>query len=330
MLPIKTIAVVSIIVLYSAQSILITYTQNDKGGYNYKPNSVVLMTEFAKLCVASTWLFTEHVQRKKPQVTVSENMLRYAVPAALYAVHNNIVFLGLEALDAPTFQLLNNLKIVITGILTRTFLKRPMTLLQWIGIMLLTVAQAVASLKTTVSPSHKEASYFYGVCLMVALSFLSAFASIYNEFLLKGSSDSTHWQNIQLYAFSVLVCGMQTFAAGSAYSSSNEGGFFEGFDGWTWIVIIVSAFMGQAVSFVLKYADNITNRFATALSLVLTAVLSYLFFGTHITLPFGLGLLLLAVAFVLYYVSPETLSKIDHQALGCHTQTAAEEDTSAA
>ena len=87
-------AVVGMVFLYSVQSLLITGTQNSEGGYNYKPNSAVLMTEFAKLCVASTFLFFENQKAtpgNEPKVTVDMNVFRYALPAALYAVHNNMV-----------------------------------------------------------------------------------------------------------------------------------------------------------------------------------------------------------------------------------------------
>jgi len=319
----KVIAIGSMVFLYSAQSLLITYTQNASGGYEYKPNSAVLMTEFTKLCVASTFLFMEKSKGSNPQVTIDSNVLRYAVPATLYAIHNNLVFLGLEALDAPTFQLLNNMKIVIAGILTRTFLNRPMSVLQWLGILLLTVGQAVASLKTDQAVTSKSASFVYGFTIMVVLSFLSSFAGIYNEFLLKGSNDSTHWQNMQLYGFSVFVCLLQNFFSGSSSAIHNDTGLFNGFSVSTWVVIMCSAFMEQAVSFVLKYADNITNRFATAGSLVVTAIGSYYFFGIAVTLPFGIGILILAVAFSLYYLPAETLMKMDHEL--CATGVVAEE-----
>jgi len=74
--------------------------------------------------------------------------------------------------------------------------------------------------------------------------------------------------------------------------------------------------MGQAVSFVLKYADNLTNRFATAGSLIVTAIGAYNIFGTPVTLPFGIGVLILAVAFSLYYIPAETLGKFDHELCG--------------
>ena len=38
-------AVVALVVVYSAQTLTITQSKNSDGGYNYKPNSVVLYME---------------------------------------------------------------------------------------------------------------------------------------------------------------------------------------------------------------------------------------------------------------------------------------------
>lgn len=300
--------------LYSSQSLIITYTKNASGGYNYKPNSVVLMTEFAKFVIATTFLSLEHARGNSPQVTMSKQSLKYAIPALLYAAHNNMVFLGLEALDAPTYQLLNNIKIVVAGVLYRIFLRKPLTVMQWLGIILLTVGQAVATLDTSGKASEAASkSLMAGVVIMCVLSCLSAGAGIYNEFLLKGSTDSTHFQNMQLYFFGVIFCFMQHIRTGMQSLETDQTGFFHGFDGSTWCVITISALMGQAVSFVLKYTDTITNRFATAASLIVTSIASSVLFSTTISLPFSIGVLVIGTAFALYYVPIETMGKLDYE-----------------
>lgn len=294
---------------------MISYTKNDKGSYDYKPNSSVLMTEFVKLAMACTFFFMERSQGEA-KATFDRNIFRYAVPALLYAIHNNLVFLGIEALDAPTYQLLNNIKIVVVGFVQRIFLRRPLTVLQWLGIALLTIGQAVATLDTSGGNSDKESSLMAGIFIMVTLSFMSAFAGVYNEFLLKESTDSIHFQNIQMYGFGMVFCFAQHMTRGSTSAVPGDTGFFHGFTISTWISIFLSAFMGQSVSFVLKYADNITNRFATAASLLLTVIGSNYLFGTPITLPFCIGIMVLGVAFALYYAPPQALAKEDWEVIG--------------
>eukprot|EP00656_Telonema_subtile_P023488 TRINITY_DN2494_c0_g1_i2.p1 TRINITY_DN2494_c0_g1~~TRINITY_DN2494_c0_g1_i2.p1 ORF type:complete len:331 (-),score=84.15 TRINITY_DN2494_c0_g1_i2:162-1154(-) len=306
----KTLLVVAMMSLYSLQSLLITASKSGSTGYDYDPNSVVLMTEFTKALIAAALLMQARTENPALKITVDSNCFKYAIPALLYAVHNNLVFLGLTYLDAPTYQLLNNIKIIGTGLLYRIFLKKPLRVIQWIGLATLMLGQMVATLQTGGATTRPE-GFTTGVIVMFVLAAMSGCAGVYNESLLKGSSDSTHWQNLQLYGFSVFFCSLQYLLRGSSSS-----GFFEGFSMMTWTVILCSATMGQAVSFVLKYTDNITNRFATAASLLLTTGGSYFLFGTVVETPFYLGVGLIGVAFTLYFVEPEKLVVYDSELMG--------------
>ena len=312
--------------LYSLQSLLITASKSGGSGYSYDPNSAVLMTEFTKAIIAGSLLFKSYSESPATtKITVDKTVFRYAIPALLYAIHNNLVFLGLVYLDAPTYQLLNNVKIIVTGLLYRTFLKKPLRMVQWIGLGVLMLGQMVATMDTTgASPnSEKSQTFATGVMVMGVLASMSGMAGVYNEFLLKGSADSTHWQNLQLYMFSVFFCSLQFVY--SRIMGSSEKGFFEGFEYMTWAVILTSATMGQAVSFVLKYTNNITNRFATAGSLLLTTFGSFVLFGTEVQVPFYLGVGLIGMAFALYFIDHKVLAQNDDEALGCRTFSEASE-----
>lgn len=298
--------------LYSLQSLLITASKSSASGYSYDPNSVVLMTELTKAGIAGALLLQARSENPSVKVTVDANCFKYAIPALLYAVHNNLVFLGLTYLDAPTYQLLNNIKIIGTGILYRVFLRKPLRIIQWIGLGVLMFGQMVATMTTSGSSARPD-GFLTGVFVMFMLAAMSGCAGVYNESLLKGSNDSTHWQNFQLYAFSVTFCSIQYVFKASA---GPAGGFFEGFTTMTWSVILCSATMGQAVSFVLKYTNNITNRFATAASLLLTTFGSYLLFGTVVETPFYIGVGLIGLAFALYFVDHEKLVVYDNELCG--------------
>ena len=55
-------------------------------------------------------------------------------------------FLFLREVDPTSYQILNNLKIIATGILFRVFLKRPLTRAKWGAIVLLAVGATVSQL----------------------------------------------------------------------------------------------------------------------------------------------------------------------------------------
>ncbi|KAK8923424.1 CMP-sialic acid transporter 1 [Platanthera zijinensis] len=63
----------------------------------------------------------------------------FVVPSVIYLVHNNVQFATLTYVDPLTYQIMGNLKIVTTGILFRLFLKRKLSILQWLAIILLVV-----------------------------------------------------------------------------------------------------------------------------------------------------------------------------------------------
>ena len=74
-------------------------------------------------------------------------------------------------------------------------------------------------------------------------------------------------------------------------------GFFQGYTGLTWIVILLQAFGGLMVAIVMKYADNILKGFATSVSIVLSTICSYYlmtdFYPTNSFL-FGASIVILA------------------------------------
>ena len=75
----------------------------------------------------------------------------YVVPSILYLVQNNLQFVAMQFLDAPTYQILGNLKIVSTGVLFRVFLGRHLSRFQWIGLVLLMAGAATTQIDTSCS-----------------------------------------------------------------------------------------------------------------------------------------------------------------------------------
>jgi UDP-sugar transporter A1/2/3 len=102
---------------------------------------------------------------------------------------------------------------VTTGVLLWAVMGRRLTLLQWVALVLLTMGAATSQLQPGCAAVAAEGSAYafqappraYFMAILGAV--LSAVASVYNEWLLKGSHDSLHWLNAQLYFFGVLFTG---------------------------------------------------------------------------------------------------------------------------
>jgi UDP-sugar transporter A1/2/3 len=198
---------------------------------------------------------------------------------------------------AQTYQILGNLKIVVVAIVQRGMLRSTKTLVQWLGVTLLMLGMMViasgklsaTSVGTAMEQEQAKSDLFLGLFFMVLISLASAFAGVYTEFLLKRVDYSTDFQNILLYAWGVVFCLLGHVFQPASLGHGGDGSFFGGFEAKVWLVVVINAFLGQVVSRVMKYADNITKVFASSSGVIITAILSRYLFAFELTLPFCLG-----------------------------------------
>lgn len=88
------------------------------------------------------------------------------------------------------------------------------------------------------------------------------------------------------------------------YKAVLEQGIFGGFSTMVWTVVIVQAAGGLIVAVVVKYADNVLKVFATSFSIIISCIISAIWFDFHANMLFiaGTGLVVAATAM---YSSPE-------------------------
>lgn len=207
-------------------------------------------------------------------------------------------------MDAVTFQVLMNLKIVSTGILMWFFLNKKISKSQWVGLFLLTIGSTMAQL-ASISPEDKTSEAtekqqyfgsFLGLFLVVTHSIVSGFAGVYSESLLKKKmSQSIHISNVQLYIWGFLFNLSALFYRESGWLSTK--GFFHGYNKITCLIILNSSFMGLLISMVMKYLDNIVKVYMNSIAMVVSMCISMIIYGWTPSLMF-----LCAVITVIYSV----------------------------
>ena len=75
-----------------------------------------------QLFVSSLFLWKESQKSPPPKMTTDWRTVRlYPIPSIIYLIHNNVQFATLTYVDTSTYQIMGNLKIVTTGILFRWF-----------------------------------------------------------------------------------------------------------------------------------------------------------------------------------------------------------------
>eukprot|EP00899_Mesostigma_viride_P019759 jgi/Mesvir1/27785/Mv07467-RA.1 len=277
----KFVVAVLLSVVTSSQGLITTATKVG-GKYLYDPATVPLLSETVKLIVSAVLLKRDSM--KDPHSIKMTGDWRtwclFPVPSLIYLVHNNLQFLILHYLDPSTYQIMGNLKIVTTGIFFRLMLKRRLSMLQWLALLLLTVA-AVSSQLTGCQGTLFSAPIM-GYLLGILSACLSGMAGVYTEYLLKKNDDCLYWQNIQLYSFGVAFNFMHlVFNEPARYLSASfwvHGEIFTGYSFLTYCVVCTLAFSGLLVSWLMKFADNIIKVYATSMAMVVTMMLSLILF----------------------------------------------------
>lgn len=233
----------------------------------------------------------------------SKETVKLAVPAGLYTLQNNLLFIALSNLDATTYQVTYQLKILTTAVFSVVLLGKRLTKTKWSALLMLMAGVVLVQWPTDNAPTAAHGNPFYGLVAVLLACCSSGFAGVYFEMILKGSNQSVWVRNFQLGLFSALLgLGGVVF---NDYARVSEGGFFQFYNGMTWTVIALQAFGGLVVAAVIKYADNILKTFANAASILLTGVVSFLLLNEFtLTAMFLGGSVLVTAATVLYSHEP--------------------------
>ena len=63
--------------------------------------------------------------------------LKLSIPSGLYTIQNNLLFISLSNLDAATYQVTYQLKILTTALFSVLMLGKKLDALKWISLVLL-------------------------------------------------------------------------------------------------------------------------------------------------------------------------------------------------
>ncbi|TYI00054.1 hypothetical protein ES332_A11G107500v1 [Gossypium tomentosum] len=210
---------------------------------------------------------------------------------------------------AEVFKIMGNLKIVTTGILFRLFLKKKLSNLQWMVIILFAVGTTTSQVKGCGEASCDSlfSAPIQGYMLGILSACLSALAGVYTEFLMKQNNDSLYWQNVQLYTFGAIF-NMARLVVDDFRAGFEKGPWwqrlFNGYSITTWMVVLNLGSTGLLVSWLMKYADNIVKVYSTSMAMLLTMVLAVFLFGFKPTLQLFLGIIICMMSLHMYFAPP--------------------------
>jgi solute carrier family 35 (UDP-sugar transporter), member A1/2/3 len=274
-------------------------------GKRYFTSTAVFLNEVLKLTIATYIAFrdtaqslgtgasTETVARSLYNEVFSGDSWKLAIPAGLYTFQNSLQYIAVSNLDAATFQVTYQLKILTTAVFSVTMLRRTLSTKKWISLVLLMAGVAIVSIPheedsndshNDTSSGHAAMNKAVGLIAVIIACSTSGLAGVYFEKVLKDSNKVTLWvRNVQLSFYSLfpaLFIGV-FIKDGSAIARD---GFFAGYNGVVWAAIVCQAVGGLLVAMVVKYADNIAKNFATSISIILSFIASVWLFDFQITM----------------------------------------------
>lgn len=187
-------------------------------GPRYLSSTAVVTAEFFKIltCVAVLiWQNDLSLRRVASQLYKEvwcqpKETCKMLIPAGLYTLQNNLLFFALSLLDAATYQVTYQLKILTTAMFSVLMLNRRISRQQWLGLVMLIVGVVFVQMPTSGKPAQKPTNasamgQFLGLIAVLASCLSSGFSGIYLEKLLKEITFSLWIRNVQLALFAFFL-----------------------------------------------------------------------------------------------------------------------------
>ncbi|CDS12374.1 hypothetical protein LRAMOSA04569 [Lichtheimia ramosa] len=308
----KQLSLIVLVVQNSTLVLMMRYSRivQKPGQPLYIASSAVFLAELLKIVACLAVMYHEQGYWHKFVVMVRREILGkprdtalMLIPSSLYALQNNLLYVALSNLEAATFQVTYQMKILSTAIFSIVLLGRSLNQGKWLALILLMIgvtmvqSQSVSSAPPPLADGAVQSPWI-GLLAVVTSCVSSGFAGCYFEKILKTSETSMWVRNIQLGisgAFFSLL-GMLVYDM----EPLRQGGMLQGYDWLTWVVVANQALGGLLVAIVVKYADSILKGFATSLSIIVSGVISFYLFNFQPTIPFIVGAMIVMVASYLY------------------------------
>ncbi|XP_041752878.1 UDP-N-acetylglucosamine transporter-like isoform X2 [Coregonus clupeaformis] len=303
-----------VLVLQTTSLVLtMRYSRTLQGeGPRYLASSAVVSAELLKILICLLLVFYDNnfsirvLNRVLKEEILNKPMetLKLAIPSGIYTLQNNLLYVALSNLDAASYQVTYQLKILTTALFSVSMLGKRLGLYQWLSLLILMTGIALVQWPTEslggISPTPLSAgSQLVGVIAVLIACFSSGFAGVYFEKILKETKQSVWVRNLQLGLFGLVFGLMGVFVYDG--ERVRESGVFQGYNSITWTVVALQALGGLVIAAVIKYADNILKGFATSLSIILSTLISYFWLEDfNPTSVFFLGAVLVIAATFLY------------------------------
>jgi len=284
--------VCTIVFMQYSQSTLVT----TESGIRYKPSTAVLFAELTKMFIG---LFVTLLYGDVSECF--DSLWKMSVPACLYVIQNNLLFVALGNLDSCIFQVVYQIKVLTTACFTVLLLGRSLSRREWTAIFFLLLGAVCANIRTDdnseTSDQLIDRNTYLGLTSVFCCTLTSGFAGVWSEKVLKGGKIDLWVRNFQLGFFSVLGSLLIIWQRDSDFIKVN--GFLGGYTWHTHVVILLNALGGYLIAMTIKYMSNIAKAFANAFSIIVGTLAAVVLFNFRVNFYFIFAMLFVCVGIYL-------------------------------
>jgi len=296
-----------LIVQNTALLLAIQHIHHTRPGSETPLNSVIIILgECIKAVASLVLLWLSSRGRLKTSLSDRSGWIITSIPALLYTVQNNLLFLALANLPLLVYQIVYQSKIVTTALFSMFMLGMRFSAYRWmllagvmVGVVLVSVD--VSRLRAAKPGALNEQSHqnqVLGLLSVAVAAVTSGFAGVLTEKLLKNAKGSLWSRSLQISAYSTVLAGLGCLVVDRQLITAK--GVLHGFDALVWCVVALHAIGGLLVATVMKYANNVVKTIATSVSIVLNQLCSWYVYQAPITQLKLLGTALVLIASYLY------------------------------
>lgn len=116
----------------------------------YITSTAVFCAEVCKVIACFWAIFVQngnslrvtYAELKRELFSAPMELVKLGIPAGLYTLQNNLLYVALSNLDAATYQITYQLKILTTAVFMVVMLRKRITIPQWIALFILVIGVA--------------------------------------------------------------------------------------------------------------------------------------------------------------------------------------------
>jgi UDP-sugar transporter A1/2/3 len=185
----KWVSLATLVIQNSSLALVMHYSQTIPGP-KYNAATAVVCAEILKLILS----LVIHIktEEKKRCMTLNSlyddvfgpesNWVQMTVPATLYFVQNNLLYTAAKSLDAATYQVSSQFKIITTAIFTVMLLHRSIAFKKWVALIILSIGIATVNISKKNESKSTHGSFgdqFIGLTSIIIAGILSGLAGVW-------------------------------------------------------------------------------------------------------------------------------------------------------